>query len=305
MSYLDPRVGMQYAWRRLTSGKEYFVSSVLGSSSNNGKSWGSAKATIAQALALCAAGDVIYVAEDHAETITAAAGIDLNIAGVSVIGLGRGSRKPTITMGTSTAATFKMSAANILVAGLRFVNNIDSLVKFVDIAADDANIEDCEFIGSSAKEFISGVNIGTTYDNTKIRRCRFIQPTDPAGTNAAANTGAIYLVDSENVEIEDCEFRGCFETAMVHNRTTGAANLWIRRCWGQGSTSTSDSLPFVWASGATGGVDRCSITNPNEPATTEATYTGTFPAGVFNFQSYFGNDGGGGQNAIAVTAAAS
>ena len=45
--------------------------------------------------------------------------------------------------------------------------------------------------------------------------------------------------------------------------------------------------------------------NPNEAATTEATLSGTFPALVFNFQSFFGNDGGGGQNAIASQAAAS
>jgi hypothetical protein len=173
------------------------------------------------------------------------------------------------------------------------------------LGANDATVEDCDFIGASAKEFINGIGITTTYDNSTIRRCRFIQPTDPAGTNGNAGTGAVYMEDSENVLIEDCEFRGNFETACVHNKTTAAANLWVKGCFGHTATSTTDSLPFVLVSTATGGARLCHITNVNEAATTEATLSGTFGATFFNFQSFFGNDGGGGQNAIASQAAAS
>jgi len=169
--------------------------------------------------------------------------------------------------------------------------------------AGGAIIENCDFVTSSAKEALSAITIPTTFDDWKIRRCRFIQPTDPAGANAGAGTGAIYIVDSENVEIEDCEFRGNWETAFIHNKTTGCANLWVRRCYG--ICSLADAQPFLLVSTATGGADRCSFITPAETATTEATLSGTFPAGFFNFQSYFGNDGGGGQLAIASQAAAS
>jgi len=263
--------------------------------------------TIAAALAKCRAnrGDVIYLAPSHAETIVAAAGIDLSTAGVTVVGLGRGSTMATITLGTATTATFKISAANVMIANIKFSVNVDSLVKIIDVSANDAIIDGCILQAGTAKEFLSGINIATTYDNTIIRNTKFIQATDPAGTNAGANTGAIYLVDSENVLIEDCLFLGCFETAMIHNRTTAAANLWVRRCYGTGSTLTADSLIIVLPAGATGGMDRCSFVNPHETATTEATLTGSFPNGFWNFQSYFGNDGSGGQLALAIQAVAS
>ncbi len=289
-----------------TTGNVFYVSSATGTATGPGYSPETAFSTIDAAIGACTAGngDVVYVLPGHTETIVAASGIDLDVAGVSVIGLGQGTNRPTVTFGTSTAATIDFSAANCTLNNIRCVNNIDSLAAFIEGGASGATIEDCDFIGSSTKEYLCGVSIPTTYDDWTIRRCRFVQPTDPAGTNGAAGTGAVYLVDSENVLVEDCEFRGCFETAAIHNKTTAAANLWVKRCWGLGSTSTADSVPFVLVSTATGGAAECYIVNPNEAATTEATLSGAFGAGFFNFQSYFGNDGGGGQLAIASQAAA-
>lgn len=265
-------------------------------------------ATLDYAVGQCTAdaGDTIVVLPGHAENIAAAAALDFDVAGITVIGLGRGSKRPTFTLKTLTTATVRIAAANVTLRNLVFTaGTAQLLVKILDVNADNAEIEECEFRGADVATYLvkSFVNIATTKDNTKVRRCRFIQPTDPAGVNAAADTGAIFLVDSENVEVDDCEFRGNFETAFIHNRTTAAANLWVRRCFG--ICALADAVPFVLPAAATGGADRCSFITPAEAATTEATLSGTFPAGFFNFQSYFGNDGGGGQNAIASQAAAS
>lgn len=301
------QVGGSYVYtdESKTTGEIFFVSSVTGTNgAGYGKTPDAPVATIDYAIGLCTANkfDRIYVLSDHAETITTASGIDLDVAGVSVIGLGQGTNRPTVTIGTNTTASVDFSAANCRLSNIRFVNNIDSLVTFVEGGAGTATIDNCEFITSSTKEALCGVSIPTTYDDWVIRDCKFIQPTDPAGTNGGATTGAIYVVDSENVLIERCEFRGNWETAFVHNRTTGAANLWVKNCWG--ICSLSDAVPFVFVSTATGGVDRCSFITPAETQVTEATLSGTFPAGVFNFQSYFGNDGGGGQSAVIGTSAA-
>lgn len=260
--------------------------------------------TIDGAINLAAAGDTIYVLPGHAETITGAAAIDADVAGISIIGLGTGTRRPTITYGTNTTATTEIAAANVTIKNLRFLSNVDSLAVFLTVAENDATIEDCDFIGASTKEVLNAIGITTTYDNTVIRGCKFIQATDPAGTSGNAGTGAIYLVDSENVLIENCEFRGCWETAFVHNKTTAALNLWIRNCYGYGSTLTADAVPFVLVAGATGAAERCSFVNPNEAALTEATFSGTFGAGFWNFGTLFGNDGGMGQLGAASQAAA-
>lgn len=224
--YLDSRAGMEYAVAPgFASGDEFFVSSVLGLAGNDGRGWGAPKATIAQALALCSAGDSIYVAEDHAEAIIAAGTLDLSVAGVSIIGLGRGSRKPTLTWGTATTATLLVSAANVLIRNIRCVCNIDNLVKMIDVNADSCFVEDCTFVTSSTKEALSFVNIRTTKDYLTLRRNRFEQPTDPAGTNGGADTGAIYCVDTEHITVENCIFDGFFETAILHNKTTACKYL--------------------------------------------------------------------------------
>lgn len=260
--------------------------------------------TIDGAINLAAANDTIFVLPGHAETITGAAAIAADVAGISIIGLGNGTTRPTITYGTNTTATAVVSAANVTIKGLRFVNNIDSLAVFLTVSENNCTIENCDFIGASTKEVLNAIGITTTYDDTTIRGCKFIQPTDPAGTNGNAGTGCIYLVDSENVLIENCEFRGCWETAFVHNKTTAAANLWIRNCYGYGSTLTADAVPFVLVSTATGAAADCRFVNPNEAALTEATFSGTFGAGFWNFNTLFGNDGGMGQLGAASQAAA-
>lgn len=303
--FRDARRVLRFTDQFPGAGSEFFVSSVTGSATG-GYSPDAPAATIDQGINLCTAnkGDIVWVLPGHAETITGASAIAADIAGISIIGLGNGSLRPTITYGTNTTATTVVSAANVLIKNLRFVSNVDSLAVFLTLGADDGTVEDCEFIGVSAKEVLNAIGITTTKDNFYIRRCRFIQPTDPAGMNGNAGTGAIYIVDSENIFIEDCEFRGCWETAFIHNKTSAAVNLWIVRCYGMGSTLTADSIPFLLVSTATVGVVQTYMVNPNEAALTEATFTGTFGAGAWNFASLFGNDGGMGQLGAASQAAA-
>jgi len=260
--------------------------------------------TIDYAIGQCVAGrgDRIIVGPNHAENVSGASGITLAVEGVTIVGTGQGTNRPTLTF-TATASTFLISAANCRVSNIRFYGDIDNLAVFLVVSANNVTIDNCSFSQASAKEYLCGIFISTTYDNTIIRGCTFEQTADPAGTDGAVSTGAIYMVDSENVLIEGCEFRGFFESAFVHNKTTGAKNLWVRNCWG--ICSLSGAEPFLLDSTATGGAERCSFITPAEAATTEATLSGTFGAGFFNFQSFFGNDGGGGQLAIASQAAAS
>ena len=60
-----------------------------------------------------ASGDTVYVLPGHTETIIAAGGIAADIAGVKVIGLGEGSKRPTFSFTTDTAASIAISAASI------------------------------------------------------------------------------------------------------------------------------------------------------------------------------------------------
>lgn len=290
------------------AGNVFWVNSATGADVNDGVRGRSKDApfdTLDYAIGLCTAnnGDVIYVMPGHAETGTAAAFVDADVAGITIIGLGQGSLKPTFTLGTATTCDIDIDADNITIKNLRFVNNIDSLAAFIDCNSNYFTIEDCEFVTSSTKEAVCFIDMATTKDYLTVRGCRFEQPTDPAGTDGGAGTGGIYLVDSEYILVQDCQFIGNFETACIHNRTTACKYLVVERCYFYCALSGSE--PFQLVAGAIGCAKECFFHTPAEAATTEATLYGTLGDAFFIAASTSaGNDGAaGGQGGIVATAA--
>mgnify|MGYP003659966467 CR=1 FL=1 len=101
--------------------------------------------TIDYAIGKCKAsrGDIIMVMPGHAETVSAAAGIAVDVAGVAIIGLGSGSLRPTINF-TATAATMKVSAANCSLVNLLLTGGIDAVVSPLVIDAADCYCDKIE-----------------------------------------------------------------------------------------------------------------------------------------------------------------
>lgn len=95
-------------------------------------------ATLAFAISKCVAdqGDVIVILSGHAESVIAAAGIAVNIAGITIIGEGNGADRPRFTFSTSTAATMTITAANVTMANIVGVTGIDVLVSPFVISGD-------------------------------------------------------------------------------------------------------------------------------------------------------------------------
>src|SRR3990167_4214437 len=75
--------------------EDWFVSSVTGVSTNDGKSVDGARATLASVLndAALAANDRIWLMPGHVETVIAAAGLDVDTAGLTIYFLGNGANK--------------------------------------------------------------------------------------------------------------------------------------------------------------------------------------------------------------------
>jgi len=238
-----------------------------------------------------------------AETISAAAGIDLDVEGITVIGLGNGDNRPTFTMDTSTSVDEDVDADNITIKGLRFVSGKAAMLAMIDVNNAFFEAIDCDFISLSTFTVINFINIPTTKDNFRFKGCRFISATDPDGTDGGANTGCFYIVDSENIRIEDCEFYGNFETAIFHNKTTACKNLWVINCYGIQSLSGAE--PFQLVDGANGAMVGGGFITPAEAAATEATLVGTLGDAFFILvPGNFGNDGvSGGQGGIIVATA--
>lgn len=130
-------------------GTDWYVNSSA-SSGGDGRTPDSAFTTIQAAVDAAAAGDRIYVAPGHAETVTSSS-LTLSKAGVTIVCLGNGLHQATLTYSTA-AATINVTAANVTWIGGNFVAN------FADVAA--------AFTTGAAKDFrLSG---GTFRDSSTI-----------------------------------------------------------------------------------------------------------------------------------------
>ena len=100
-----------------TTGNIWFVDSGSGAAADQAgcgqsPSWPCATIDYAYSLATANNGDEVWVMPGHAENISTASGIDLDTAGIRVIGLGIGRTRPVLTW-TAAAGYIEVNAANI------------------------------------------------------------------------------------------------------------------------------------------------------------------------------------------------
>lgn len=126
-----------------------------GGSNNNKGTYDAPFSTIAGALLQCVAnrGDIIFVKPGHAETISTAAILVLNVAGVAIVGLGNGSNRPTLTF-TAAAANIRITAANVSISNILHVANFADVVSAYTATGTatptDFAIDNCEFRDTSS-----------------------------------------------------------------------------------------------------------------------------------------------------------
>ncbi len=171
-------------------------------------------------------GDVIIVMPGHAETIASAGAITMDLAGVSVIGLGEGADRPTFTF-SETDSTIIMSAASLRLENVVLVSSIDAVVSAIVISGADCVIKDVEVQDGSASIGFEATILTTagaarlTIDGLKYRG--FI-----AG-NAA--TRVIALVGVVTAEIKNCNFWGEVSTGMINFETTLCTGITVDNCY--------------------------------------------------------------------------
>jgi hypothetical protein len=295
-------------WVPATSGRRYYVQSTATNASdgNTGLDAGFPLATIDGGVNKCTAsqGDQVIALPGHTETISAAAGVGMDTAGVGIYGMGEYDARPTLTF-SAVAADINVSAENCVISNLKLSSSVNSLENFVDADAGNLRVEACHFVTGSATEALNFINLATTKDNFFINGNRFEQPVDPAGTDTAANTGAIYLVDTEDVWIENNTFIGNFETAVVHNKSTKCQHLYFNHNTVYQELGTSEVFLLVAAS--EGMADHNIVQVPAATDVAVANIWGTvgilFFLGVNN--SCSNDSGGGGQLAVPGATAAS
>ena len=179
------------------TGNVFFVDSGKGADTgSSGKDTETPFATIDYAIGRCTAnnGDVIYVMPGHTESVIAASGITCDVAGVSIIGLGKGGDRPTVTLSTATTATVVVSAASVLIRNILFVGNLDNIATCLSISGKDCTIDNCEFRDTSdALHFLSPITTGgaNTADRLTVTNCKCVQLATAATAFIIASGGAI------------------------------------------------------------------------------------------------------------------
>ena len=208
-----------------TQGNYWFVSSTTGSSGNPGNDISLPFAALSNAVSAASSGDIIVLLPNHAETIVAAGGVTINKAGLTVIGMGEGSTRPTFTFGTSTAATFLITSASFCMYNVVGVCAIDGLVAPFAVQAVDCTLGIAGWPiewrdGSSTVEALRAVLTNATADRLSINLVYLGFTAGDAGVNAirlvGCNTGFISI-----------NYYGICTTAVVEFVTTACSNVEI------------------------------------------------------------------------------
>jgi hypothetical protein len=173
----------------------FYVDSAVGLNGNPG-TMEAPFSTLDYAIGQCAAnkGDVIIVLPNHAETITGAGGITADVAGITIIGVGRGDQRPRFLMDGGTAVTFLVSAADVSVENCVFAAGHADIVTCFNITDRYCTLRDCEFVQHVTDEnFVTPIKAtggDNTADGLTVERCRFMH-VDAASAEFVEITGNI------------------------------------------------------------------------------------------------------------------
>jgi hypothetical protein len=233
-----------------TTGSYFFVHSGTGANTNTGKEPGQPLASIDAAIGKCTAskGDIIIVMAGHSEDPTSS--ITADVAGISIIGLGIGSDRPTITFG-GLAATLAISAASVKVMNIIFdLGTVAATVTCpITITADSAHVEGCETVVHATSQFTSHIT-ATDAQFVKIIGNKFMS------LGAAGSTSGIVVDGCDDMEIVGNYVHGHFGEHALDNTTPGSCDEILRAYIADNSiinvSSTAGDLAVELDGSATG-----------------------------------------------------
>lgn len=207
----------------MTTGNIFWVDSGSGTDSDGyGQNPDAPFATVDYAVGKCTAnnGDRIYVMPGHAENLAADSAVDVDVAGITIIGLGEGADRPTFTA-TAAAGDFKLAAASTVIKNLLFLGGFDETTGIIEVSAADCKIIDCEYRDVTGQA--TDVLITTAAaDRLEINGFKVI------GAAAAGGASAIALVGADDARLSNLDIYGNFSVAGIDFRTTKSERVEIK-----------------------------------------------------------------------------
>jgi hypothetical protein len=157
-------------------GSVFYVDSVAGSDGNKG-TVDRPFASLDYAIGRCTAnkGDVIYLKAGHSESVSAAAGITCDVAGVTIVGTGTGPDQAQFTFDTAATADIDITADGVVFVNVRFTAGFADITAALDIGASDVEFHSCRFDESAADlNYVVVMNVADGEDRLVVNDCDYI-----------------------------------------------------------------------------------------------------------------------------------
>lgn len=209
----------------LIGGNHFYVSDVSGDggvSGNEGKTLTAPALTLASVLDSgdLAAGDHIHLLPGHTETVSAAAGLDVDTAGITIWFHGSGASRASITFDTDVAADMDIDAASVTLVNPLFISGIDALTGPIDVNSADFTIIDGEWRDAAAMAATDCIIADANADRMTIDGWKFVDST--TGTQKQSN---IQIAGADDVTLRNIWIVGDFGTGAIENGTAWANAL--------------------------------------------------------------------------------
>lgn len=224
--------------------------------------------SINTALGFCRSnrGDTIVCLPGHTESVSSAdflSGLG-TATGVSVVGMGYGANRPTLTWTTATstvlfdAAGFTMSNFNFFLAGAHAAGSALTVAAPITVSADSCAINNCDIWWGFDADQIVAIGITTTAaaDNLKFNNNRCF-----AETAAVPTTTFLRLTGTDQLEINNTQIIGPGSTVAigpVQQLTTAALKVKVTNSLFQ-NTLASSTHAFTAIAGSTGMMAGCHL----------------------------------------------
>jgi len=209
-----------------TTGDIYFVQNTNGSNGNEGNDKDHPFATLDYAIGKCTAsqGDIIILMPGHAETTTA---IALDVAGISIVGLGVGRTRPTFTATTAATDLIDVTVANCKIENIRLVGAASGCTSLISlVGAADFQAVGCSFEHGATPT--SAISVGATSPRFSFIGCNFL-----GSANGPAVAIDIVATGDDDFIIRDCIFnygRYGLDTAGIRANVDAADGGLIQNC---------------------------------------------------------------------------
>jgi hypothetical protein len=215
--------------RLLPGAKVFYVQSTHpnANANNDGTDPDYPLATIQQAINKCTAnkGDIVLVGPGHASTIATASGLTVNKAGISIIGVGQGAARPTLTFNGVVGASIVISAANVTIENFLMVAGLDGLTNPLHLQAADITLKNIEWRDTTDIEAVRAILTTAAADRLTVDGLVY-----NGFVTGDACVNAIRLVGVDMFEIKNCRFLGNFSTAIIEFITTLSSKGSIHDC---------------------------------------------------------------------------